>query len=108
MDRNRYPSFTTITLVVASREGRVDRNRLSLCYVCYVKVASREGRVDRNTIREKHHAVCNRSRPVRGAWIEIAIAYTSKSSSIVASREGRVDRNNINLCYPLWLICRVP
>ena len=98
MDRNSFMAWTSAAvLVVASREGGVDRNADRVTGGGRTTVASREGGVDRNDGMAdcKYHvgAVASREGGVdrnEGGTSEAAIRQK------VASREGGVDRNIVS------------
>ena len=73
MDRNEHSWAVTKQLVVATREGGVDRKANPFALVPTPPVATREGGVDRNASG--------------AAW--------PTARRTVATREGGVDRNNI-------------
>ena len=88
MDRNVNSFYSTPHLVVATREGGVDRNFFwQAIFPESKKVATREGGVDRNVCTLRLLAGLAGSPPARVAWIE-----TYLPLSIITSPERRHPR----------------
>ena len=78
---------------VATREGGVDRNQSVYVIVSTLPVATREGGVDRNGNAKMTSVILELSPPARVAWIETSSGATRSLPPKVATREGGVDRN---------------